>query len=56
MSSSKDAERDPASPLEQETGEPDVHPEEEGQPKPDTSGEPTDEALEQRQESEESPG
>ncbi|WP_406724109.1 hypothetical protein WJ438_04810 [Streptomyces sp. GD-15H] len=36
--SSPEAERELDSPLEQETGERDVHPEEEGRPKPDLSG------------------
>lgn len=56
MSGSRDAGREPTSPLERETGERDVHPEEEGRTKPDTSGEPTREALKEREESEEGPG
>ncbi|GAB2860531.1 hypothetical protein GCM10027074_29700 [Streptomyces deserti] len=32
--SSPEAEREPDSPLERETGERDIHPEEEGRPKP----------------------
>ncbi|MEV0239675.1 hypothetical protein AB0I06_06990 [Streptomyces sp. NPDC050674] len=36
--SSPEAEREPDSPLERETGERDVHPEEEGRPAPDPSG------------------
>ncbi|MFJ5997739.1 hypothetical protein [Streptomyces sp. NPDC092370] len=42
--SSPEAEREPDSPLERETGERDVHPEEEGRPEPDASGgsEPAD--------------
>ncbi|MER5990974.1 hypothetical protein [Streptomyces viridosporus] len=55
MSSSGEAQREPTSPLERETDERDVHPEEEGHPEPDTSGETTDETLEERAESEESP-
>ncbi|MET9505591.1 hypothetical protein ACFYO5_21695 [Streptomyces sp. NPDC006259] len=35
--SSPEAEREPESPLERETGERDVPPEEEGRPEPDTS-------------------
>ncbi|UUU29811.1 hypothetical protein JIX56_07895 [Streptomyces sp. CA-210063] len=56
MSSSGDARREPTSPLERETDERDVHPEEEGRPQPDTSAEPTEEALRERAESEEGPG
>ncbi|MEW2512437.1 hypothetical protein [Streptomyces sp. NPDC046870] len=56
MSSSGEAQREPTSPLERETDERDVHPEEEGRPQPDTSGESTDEALGEREESEEAPG
>ncbi|WP_170102165.1 hypothetical protein [Streptomyces viridosporus] len=56
MSSSGEAPREPTSPLERETDERDVHPEEEGRPEPDTSGETTDKTLEERAESEESPG
>ncbi|CAL9652979.1 hypothetical protein SUDANB176_06684 [Streptomyces sp. enrichment culture] len=56
MSSSGEEKREPASPLERETDERDVHPEEEGRPEPDTSGEATDEALKGRAETEEGPG
>lgn len=56
MSSSGEEEREDASPLEQETDERDVHPEEEGHPEPDTSGEATEETLKERAESEEGPG
>jgi hypothetical protein len=56
MSSTADEGREPASPLERETGERDVHPEEEGHPEPDTSDEVTDEALKGRAETEEGPG
>ncbi|MEV5169965.1 hypothetical protein AB0L10_02480 [Streptomyces flaveolus] len=56
MSSSGEEERQSASPLERETDERDVHPEEEGRPEPDTSGEATDEALKERAKSEEDPG
>ncbi|MEU1012866.1 hypothetical protein [Streptomyces sp. NPDC005890] len=56
MSSSGEPKREPSSPLERETGERDVHPEEEGRPQPDTSGETTNETLKERTKSEESPG
>ncbi|MCL3998811.1 hypothetical protein [Streptomyces lavenduligriseus] len=56
MSSSGEEKREHASPLEQETDERDVHPEEEGTPEPDTSDEATDETLKERAESEEGPG
>ncbi|MGW0189007.1 hypothetical protein ACWDV7_25000 [Streptomyces sp. NPDC003362] len=56
MSSSGEEKRESASPLERETNERDVHPEDEGRPEPDTSGEATDEALEERAEFEEGPG
>ncbi|MGW0332559.1 hypothetical protein ACWD0J_11925 [Streptomyces sp. NPDC003011] len=36
--SSPETGREPESPLEQETGERDIHPEEEGHPQPDPSG------------------
>ncbi|MFG3015638.1 hypothetical protein ACGFZB_35390 [Streptomyces cinerochromogenes] len=47
MSSSAEEGREPASPLERETDERDVHPEEEGRPEPDTSDEATDEATDE---------
>lgn len=56
MSGSGEEEREPASPLERETDERDVHPEEEGHPEPDTSGDATDEALKEREEFEEGSG
>jgi hypothetical protein len=56
MSGSREA-REPSSPLERETKERDVHPEEEGRSQqPDTSGQSTDQALERRSESEEGTG
>ncbi|GGV65056.1 MULTISPECIES: hypothetical protein [Streptomyces] len=55
MSGSREA-REPSSPLERETKERDVHPEEEGRSKPDTSGETTDQALKHRSESEKGAG
>ncbi|CAL9375528.1 hypothetical protein [Streptomyces sp. enrichment culture] len=54
--SSSGEEREHTSPLEQETDERDVHPEEEGRPEPDTSGGATDQTLKERAESEEGPG
>ncbi|MEU0061611.1 hypothetical protein [Streptomyces sp. NPDC006334] len=56
MSNSGEEKREHASPLEQETDERDVHPEEEGRLKPNTSGEATDETLKERAEFEEGPG
>ncbi|WP_179200411.1 hypothetical protein [Streptomyces sp. NRRL B-24085] len=56
MSGSGDEKREPATPLERETDERDVHPEEEGHPEPDTSGEATDTALKGRAETEEGTG
>ncbi|GAA2459815.1 hypothetical protein [Streptomyces glaucus] len=55
MSGPGETERESTSPLERETGERDVHPEEEGRSRPDTSDEPTKEAMRERQESEEKP-
>ncbi|MFI9819587.1 hypothetical protein ACIHFC_03780 [Streptomyces sp. NPDC052013] len=56
MSSSAGEGREPASPLERETDEQDVHPEEEGHPEPDASDEATEEALTGRAETEEGTG
>jgi hypothetical protein len=56
MSSPEEAKREATSPLERETGERDVHPEEEGHPEPSTSGTTADQAGDERAGSEESPG
>ncbi|MET8767896.1 hypothetical protein [Streptomyces sp. NPDC004658] len=53
MSGPREGKREHSSPLEQVTEERDVRPEEEGSPRPDTSGEATDKSLKGRAESEE---
>ncbi|MFJ8358330.1 hypothetical protein [Streptomyces sp. NPDC093984] len=53
MGDPREREREPQSPLERETGEPDVHPEEQGRSKPDTSGGPPAKGTDARKETDE---
>ncbi|MFE0325378.1 hypothetical protein ACFW08_01000 [Streptomyces sp. NPDC058960] len=53
MGDPRERERERQSPLERETGEPDVHPEEQGRSKPDTSGGPPTKTTDAREETEE---